>query len=150
MRVLAVAAAVAVTVSGLAGAAASPGSTSRTSDRAVHIVKLVGHARGDVDLGNNRFAATDVVRAHGKVVGYEVGSGRFFPKQEKIVIRGALALKGGTILTRVTQDSLSDDFHFSGPILGGSGKYKGVKGTVRSHSAATNNDITFLTLRYHF
>jgi hypothetical protein len=127
-----------------------PGAASGTADSKVHIRKLVGHAAGDVDIGHNRFAATDTLKSHGRVVGYEVGSGRFFVKQERIVIRGAMALRGGIILARLTQDSLSDNFRFSGPITGGTGKYKGIKGTIRSHSAATTNDITYITLRFHF
>jgi hypothetical protein len=149
MNKTAVAAAAVVAMTSLAGMATLPG-TAAASDSQVHVLHLVAHARGDVDLGNNRFAATDVYKSDGEVVGYGVGSGRVFRKEKKLTIQGALALKGGIIVARTTQHGLSDTFHFSGPIIGGTGKYEGVKGTVKSHSSATTNDVNFTTIRYHF
>jgi hypothetical protein len=125
----------------LPGAAASD-SKAQTMHLRLH--QLTSHRVGKFD-----FAGTDVARRNGNVVGYDAITGHFYVKQNRAVIQVSFALKGGIISARVHTLAAQPN-HYAGPILNGTGKYHGIKGTVTAQSPSENSKKTSVTLHYHF
>ncbi len=146
MKRSAVAAVALVSTAALSGAAVGPGSAS--ADNKTYTKRLIAHSTAEHRVGKYSFVFTDTDRHNGKVIGYDTGSGRFFPKQNKVILDVAAALKGGIILLHISQSGSATSF--TGTITGGRGKYAGVGGTVTGHSPAQNSKKTYVTLRYHF
>ena len=141
----AAAAAVLVATSVLSGAAVMPGAA--TEDRSPHTKRFVLHETASHGLGDRTFAGTDKVRSRhsGQLVGFDTFTGKFYPRTNKVVIDTAFALRGGIIVGRLSIHG--SDPHFDGPILKGTGNYKGIGGTIEGR--LTNSRRTFLTLHYH-
>lgn len=97
-----------------------------------HVRHFTSTTLEETPMGQTSFVGTDVVRANGKVIGYNSLSGRFLAKQNRIVIRVGIALRGGVIMGRVAGDepAQGEDIRFRGPILGGSGFYEGISGRI--------------------
>jgi hypothetical protein len=147
MRRSMVAAAAVVAVCTVSGATALPGAA--TAGSAVHTLKFVGNSTAERFIGKNAFAGTDVDRSGGKVVGYDTISGTFHPKNSKIILDLAFALKGGLVVCRIANTGTGPDtVLLKGRIVNGLGRYSGVEGTITFRQFARNKGL--VTLRYHF
>ena len=115
----------------------------------MHTKRLVVREVESQSLGDRTFTGTDRIRSRwsGKVVGYDSYTGKFYQRQEKVVLDMANALKGGIIVTRVTIDDF-DSNRFDGRILKGTGKYAGIEGTLEGRTS-NDPDKMYVTLRYH-
>jgi hypothetical protein len=94
------AAAALVATSALSGAAAVPGAATEKG-QTMHTKRLVVREVESQSLGDRTFTGTDRIRSRwsGKVVGYDSYTGKFYQRQEKVVLDMANALKGGIIVT---------------------------------------------------
>ena len=144
MKKSVVAAAAMVGVSALTGSAVLPGSAT-TAAPEMRTKRLVLTQSEERNLGRTAFVGSDTVRSEssGEIVGYDAITGKFYPKQEKFVVQLALALKGGIIVGRVS--AKGEVREFDGRILKGSGKYKGIEGTI--HGRFSRQKV-HLTLHY--
>ena len=138
----AVAAAALAAMAALSGAAAAPGVA--TEDRALHTKRLVLNQIAFKQLGPNSLVGADKVRsrATGDVIGYDSLTIRNNPAAETATVDVALALRGGLIVGRVTVGAGN---HFEGRILSGTGKYRGIDGTITGREPTRN---VYVTLRY--
>jgi hypothetical protein len=149
MKRLALAVAGVAATAGLTGGAAIlPGSAAQ--DAATTTRHYVLHQTGTHNTGKFTFAGTDKIRHGDKVVGFDAITGRFYPRQDRVVIRVSFALRGGMILARVHNLAFTPGgpTEFAGRITGGTGKYRGIDGTITAHSPAGNSKKTFVTLAY--
>jgi hypothetical protein len=115
----------------------------------VHTKQFVSRNIDGHSLGANTFAAAAVDRHAGHIIGYDSYTGHFYPKQNRGVIWDSFALKNGTISVVVHFNGSSPTV-FTGRILNGTGKYKGIDGTVTARTAPHNPDKSYITLTYHF
>jgi len=148
-RVAAAAAAMVVGLTALSGAAATSGSAAAGDAKVQHHKKLVLRETASRDLSRRTFAGTDKVKSASsrELVGFDSYTGRFYPHKQKAVLQVAFALKGGIIIARVSATFTSDSPPpISGRILKGTGKYKGIDGTVTGR--LTDSDKVFITLHY--
>ena len=151
MKRSAVAAAALVGASALTGSVVAPGSATTAAPQ-MHTKRMVLHQTESHNVGRTSFIGADVDRSRaGKIVGYDAITGKFYPTSGKVVIDVAFALKGGIIMARVSSHGPGDNgvVRYQGPILKGSGKYKGIDGTITAHSPSENEAKTFVKLRYH-
>jgi hypothetical protein len=109
-------------------AAAATSSAPSDSQRAQHVKRFKLHTSANHGFGPRNYVGTDVLKRHGKFVGYDSYSGYNSPTIGKF--RFALALKGGMIFGRVLQRHAHPADPIAGPILGGSGKFAGIDGTA--------------------
>jgi hypothetical protein len=142
MKKLALAAAAALAATALTSAAADPAA----GDTKVHTKRFVSHLIDDHSTGAHTFASAEAARHAGHIIGYDAVTGHFYPKQERVRVWFSVALKNGTISGVL-------NFHFNdtvypGRILNGTGKYKGIEGTVKARPQ--NDKDTRITLTYHF
>jgi hypothetical protein len=144
MKKLVLTAVAGLVATALTGASAN----SALGDTKVHTKRLVSRDIASHSLGANTFAGAAVDRHAGHVVGYDTFTGHFYPKQDRGVIWDSLALKNGTIT--VVVHFKGNATVFTGRILHGTGKYKGIDGTVTARPAPHNENKTFITLTYHF
>jgi hypothetical protein len=143
---------ISLAASGLAltGAAVAPQLTSTASAGvATQTLKLVAHSSGSHNVAPNGFLGSDVDRSpkSKKVVGYDSISGEFNAKSGTVKIDAAVALGGGIITAHLTGSGQSNKL--SGVITGGSGDFKGIQGTIKTHGP-NNGNITYITFKYHF
>ena len=108
--------------------------------------RLVLKEIAGANLGRFSFAGTDRIRsrATNDVRGFVSYTGVFNPQTQTVRIFAGLALQGGVIFGRVMLTEESD--RFTGRITGGSGKYRGITGTITGRSVGENR--TFLNLHY--
>ena len=145
MKKSVVAAAALVGASALTGSAVLPGSAT-TAAPEMHTKRLVLTQSDEHNVGGGAaFVGSDTVRSESsrEIVGYDAITGKFYPKQEKFVVQIALALKGGIIVGRVS--AKGEVREFDGRILKGTGKYKGIDGTI--HGRFSRQKV-HLTLHY--
>ncbi len=130
----------------VSGAAEGPSSTVTAQTQGTQTKRLVVRELSSRGLSRFTFAGAEKVRsrASGEVVGYDTFTGKFFPRQDKAVVRVALGLRNGIIVGRVVLRG--NDSEFEGRILKGFGKYRGIDGTITGRT--TNGLRTFVTLRY--
>ena len=133
-----------VGVSAVSGAAALPGSA--VADSTTHTKKLVLHETASHRVGKNGAVGTDVARAVSShaIVGYDSYSARVYPKQQRLVFQVALSLKGGIIVSRLSL--MQDETQTTGLILTGTGKYRGIDGTMNVRT--TQQGQVYATLHY--
>jgi hypothetical protein len=105
--------------------AAATGGSSEPA-KAQHVARFQLHTHTNHAFGTHNYVGTDVLKRDGKFVGYDSYSGS--STQTKHTFRFALALKGGMIFGRVVQRAAHPGI--VGPILRGSGKFAGIKGTA--------------------
>jgi hypothetical protein len=143
MKKIAAAAVALTTLAGLSSAAVS--SSTAAPERAMHTKRFVLNEIASHNLGRYAFAGSDRIRSRGsgEVVGYDSYTGVFDPQAETLRVWVGVALKGGVINVRV---NFTEDNRFAGKILGGTGRYKGIDGTVTGRGVSS--DRTFVTLRY--
>jgi hypothetical protein len=144
-------AATAVAVAALAAAAAIPaagnGGTA-AAHRLTHTKRLVSLDIESHGLSAHTFAGAAVDRRAGHIVGYDTFTGHFYPRQGRADIWATYALRDGAI--SVVVHSRSSEPVFGGRILNGTGKYRGIRGTVAARPAPHNPEKTYITLTYHF
>jgi hypothetical protein len=109
-----------------------------------HTLKLTAHETASHNIGRSHFVGADTVRspATGKVRGYDTITGSFNPTTQKVKVDAAVALKGGLITAHLVGSGSSNTL--DGVITGGSGVYKGIKGTIHT----TGNKVTHITFTY--
>ncbi|MFC4785173.1 hypothetical protein ACT8ZV_11890 [Nocardioides sp. MAHUQ-72] len=133
-----------ITVPTLAGAAVlqDPATAGMTTHTKHYVLKETDTHR----IGKNDFAGTDKVKSAGTrdVVGFDSITGHFYPKQNRVIIQAAFALKGGIVLVKA--HLVGDGPQFTGKILGGTGTYAGIKGSVSGREASHGR--TFITFEY--
>ena len=149
-RTTAAGAAVLLGLSTLGGAAALSQASASSAPGDWHVKHFVSKSIRETDTKTG-FVGTEVARSHGKVIGYDSLSGRFFPKRNRVVIRVGVALRGGVIMGRLSADAPAEDedIRFTGPILGGAGFYHGISGRITAVVHANDpEDRAFVTLRW--
>ena len=131
-RTTAAGAAVLLGLSTLGGAASLSQASATSAPGDWHVQRFTSTSLKETQMGQNGFVGTEVVRANGKVIGYNALSGRYLPKRNRILVRVGVALRGGVILGRVAanEPAEGEDIRFRGPILGGSGFYEGISGRI--------------------
>ena len=152
MKRSAVAAAVLVGVSALGAdvlpGAAAPDSTTTSEIRtsAMQTKRWILRETAVEVVGKRSAASTDIIRSRvtGKIVGYDSGVSRYYPRSERVVWQVAFALQGGIIVARLNVD-LAQTQH-NGRILSGTGKYRGIEGTMTSRQDEPGR--TRVTLHY--
>jgi hypothetical protein len=108
-------------------------------------LKFTTHSLVDHRVGKVYFAGTEVVKKHGKVIGYDTLSGKFNPSTNAVTIQVAVALKGGILLVALDPTKTTT---YVGTVVGGAGKFAGATGTINAHSPSENSDITHVTIHY--
>ena len=144
MRKLAVTAAAGLAATALTASQAVPA----VGDVTVHTKRFVSRDIASHSLGEHTFAGAAVDRHAGHVIGYDSFTGHFYPKQDRATVWATFALKNGSIAVVIHVNTGSSTS--SGRILNGTGKYKGIDGTVTARTAPNNGEKTFITLSYHF
>jgi hypothetical protein len=126
-----------LTLIGVGASVASP-TSSKTRTLRFTSVQVASH-----NIPHNRFINTDTDRSQGKYVGSDVFEGTLNTKTFGVSTIDSFALKGGFIFahTRTTGASRA-----SGKVTGGTGKYKGIKGTI---VVSGSQDSPEVTIRYH-
>jgi hypothetical protein len=137
---VAVAAAGALAIGGVGGAAAG---LPTSGSAQVHTLRFTAFQTANHNLGKNRFVSTDVERRKGKVVGYDAVSGSFNSGTGIFTVNGAIAHRRGLLYVSATETEAGV---LTGKITGGTGVYKGAKGTVEGQ-AITNKKIQ-IVVRY--
>ena len=146
--VLAAAALAGATV--LTGASVSSSAAPSTDARAAHVLRWKTHAITDHEVGRNGFVGADVIRSRrtNNIIGYTSISGKFLAAQNAIRAQAAFAVKGGIIVVR-GQAPLSAGV-LTGPVVSGTGKFRGISGTATVRGEPNNNDISYVTLRVNY
>ncbi len=139
--------ALALAAAGLAvtGIAVAPQwGSAAPSPAKTHTLKLDAHPTASHNVGRSHFLGADTDRspATGKVVGYDTITGSFNRATKKVKIDAAIALKGGLITAHLVGGGSSNTL--DGVITGGTGQYKGIKGTIHT----TGDKVTHITFTY--
>lgn len=105
-------------------------------------MRFVSQTMAESGVGRYRFVGTDEVRRNGEVIGYNALTGRYFPSRDRVVIRVGVALRGGVIMGRVAADAPREGEAtvFRGPVLGGSGRYEGIRGRIVARIPADDTE----------
>jgi hypothetical protein len=144
MKKLVLTATVGLAAATLTGATVIPAA----GDADVFTKRFVSHDIASHSLGAQTFAGAAVDRRDGQIIGYDSFTGHFYPDEGRADIWVAYALKNGTIAGVVHANNTGAVF--PGRILNGTGKYKGIRGTIAARPAPQNGEKTFVTLTYHF
>lgn len=144
MAKLALAATALVGAAALTGSTVLSGSATTAAAPTVHTKTFVIHNIRDHPLGGLTNGGAEVLKSNGRIVGFDSYSGKTFTSTAEHVVWAAFALRGGMIMTRLTQQT--NEFH--GPILRGAGKYAGVEGTISVRQRANGSERVWV--RYHF
>lgn len=136
---------------GLAAAAviAVPATYVATADASpkVHTITGTSKSLGGGEVGKNNFAAVDAItNSKGKPIGFDAINGIVNPKTGASKLVGVLSLKGGLIYYTLSQGA---DNVGTGKITGGTGTYKGARGTVSSKVTSTDEGTTIATVKWH-
>jgi hypothetical protein len=129
----------------ITGVAVAPQLGSAAPAKAkTHTLKLNARQTANHNIPPNRFVSADTDRspATGKVLGYDSITGSFNLTTHKVKIDAAVALKKGIITAHLVGSG--DSNTLDGVITGGTGKYKGIKGTIHT----TGNKVTHITFTY--
>lgn len=141
--------AVLATTAGVAGAGALNASGAEEAAD-WRTTRFISQTLAEAEVGANRFVGTDEVRKNGEVIGYNAITGRFVPSQNRVIVRVGVALKGGVIMGRVAGEAREGEaIVFRGPILGGSGRYDGIRGRIVARIPADDTEgRAHVTLRW--
>lgn len=131
-------------VSALPTSAASDHAATESRPDSMH-KKWVLRETDAANVGDS-YIANDVIRsrATGRIVGYDSGTSKGYPRQNRLVWQVAFALDGGVIVARLNVNF--DEVQHRGRILSGTGKYREIEGTMTSRRKA--NGDTLVTLHY--
>jgi hypothetical protein len=146
MKKLALAAVAALATTALTGASAVPAAGVAQ----VQTKRFVAHQIDShpLDARSVNFAAADVDRHAGHVIGYDSMTGYFHPKQHRARFWVSFALKNGAIAGVVTYEPGTTVWR--GRILNGTGQFKGINGTMTARPLGGRPQKTHFTLTYHF
>jgi hypothetical protein len=139
--------AAAVMLTGLAGASTSWNAVGATApDRSQHVKRLVNHSIEFHSLRGNHTIGVDRLRsvATHEIAGYDNFASDFNPRTDRVRFWLAISLKGGLIDSYF--DAHSGVTSFTGRITHGSGRFRGIEGTV--HVRISDSGRTVYTLRY--
>jgi len=133
-----------------AAPAAAPTGAPGSHDRAVHVLRWKLNEIASHNVGRHGFVTADRIRSirTGKIIGFDSVSGKFHPQTARARIDVAASLKGGILVARVHADFDSGDEVFYGPVLKGTGKYLGAKGTIKAKPIG-DGTRTLVTIRWH-
>jgi hypothetical protein len=138
---------IAVATAGALGVAGiGTGVAMATSSTTSHTLKFNSVQISTKQFGFH-FVDADKDMRHGKQIGNDIVDGVFNPQTQTFKINFAGALKGGIIYGRGTGNAATGAF--TGKVTGGTGKYKGVKGTAKGTGYGSQNQNEHLTLVYH-
>ncbi|MFC4785105.1 hypothetical protein ACT8ZV_11545 [Nocardioides sp. MAHUQ-72] len=145
------AAAATIMLTGLTGASTSSGAAGPAApapNRSQHVLRLLSEQIESHRLSDNHPAGVDRLRslATHRIVGYESFSGVFEPKTDRLRFWLAAALKGGLIESYFDLDTTTGSNRFSGRIIHGTGRYRGIQGTIRVRNSESGR--TVYVLRY--
>jgi hypothetical protein len=112
----------------------SASATSQKHSETFMVVQKATH-----QYGANKFGGLDVNKAGGKVIGFDAITGTYVPAQQKLIITAAFSRAGGLIYAKATSTSSGA---ISGKVTGGTGKYKGVSGTLEGQMGDTRSRLT--------
>lgn len=141
--------AAAVMLTGLAGASTSSDAAgSKAAERSQHVTRLLVQDIEAHPLSDHHPAGVDRLRslATHEIVGYESFSGVFNPKTDRLRFWLADALEGGIIVSYFNLNTEKTGNTFTGRITHGTGRYRGIEGTV--HVRNSDSGRTVYTLRY--
>jgi hypothetical protein len=144
MKKLALTAGAVLVATALTGAS----TVSAAGDPKVHTKRFIAHESAGHAPSQYTFVGVEVDRHAGHIIGYNSFSGRFDPKTQDTALWLSFALKGGTIAGVIhfpQPGSLT-----SGQIRNGTGKYKGIDGTITERPVPGHRANTRYTLTYHF
>lgn len=91
-------------------------------------MKVVARQLASKQLGRNRLVETDKILASGKVVGFSANTCAFDFSTSTAKCAIAVALQRGQLRARVTVNA--KDGTSTGVVVGGTGAYRGARGTV--------------------
>jgi hypothetical protein len=149
LKKLAATAAGAVMLTGLAGASTSWDAVGATApDRTQHVKRLVLHSIESHSPRDNRFLGVDRLRslATHKIAGYDNFAGVLNPRNDRLRFWLAISLNGGLIDTYFNTNPTAPPTSFTGRITHGSGRFRGIEGTVDVR--ISDSGRTVYTLRY--
>ncbi len=145
----ATAAAGAVMLTGLAGSSTSWDAVGATApDRSQHVKRLVLHSIESHSPRDNRFLGVDRLRylATHKIAGYDNFAGVQNPRNDRLRFWLSISLNGGLIDSYFNTNPSPTLTNFTGRITHGSGRFRGIEGTV--HVRISDSRRTVYTLRY--
>jgi hypothetical protein len=143
----ATAVAAAVMLTGVAGSSTSSSAIGASApDRSQHVTRLVLHPIESHSPRKDRFLGVDRLRflATHEIAGYDNFAGVFNPRNERLRFWLDISLNGGLIDSFFHVDP--EATRFSGRITHGSGRFRGIEGTVHVRHSASGR--TVYTLRY--
>lgn len=148
MKKFATTAIIAAILAGSTGASAvSDVSGTTAPERTLHVKRLVIHEIASHSPAPNQFLGADRLRslATHKVAGYDNFAGVYNPKTDRLRFWLSISLKGGLIDSVFSVRPSPQDF--TGRITHGSGKYRGVEGTIKVRNTDTGPNVYILRYR---
>ena len=142
ITVVAIAAVAAVT----AGAFLIPAGAS--SNRAIrHTLRFTATAQKSMNFSATSFGQDEVdTNAAGQIIGFDVINGTFNPRTHTARGRVAFSTKGGILYGSL---KFSNGPVTRGKVTGGTGKFRGAKGTIYGRNLNPSGTRTAVTVRYH-
>ena len=131
MKKLATTAVAALALAGISGASVSSGAAgSDARERTHHVKRLVLKEVETHSPAQNQFLGADRYRSKAthEIVGYDSFTGSFDPDTGRVKFWSGISLRGGLIVTFV--NTPAGDPTFTGRIVSGTGRYRGIEGTV--------------------
>jgi hypothetical protein len=119
---------------------------SAMSAAKTHTLKFNSVETAQKNLDKTHFADSDKDVQNGKVVGYDVVNGVYHAKTQSITVDFAASLDGGIVYGTGTGTFKPN--RFTGTVTGGTGKFKGVKGTLTGKAYGKDDNNEHLTLTY--
>jgi hypothetical protein len=136
-------------LTGLAGASTSSDAAGPAAPgRSQHVTRLLVQSIEAHPVSENHPTGADRLRslATKEIVGYESFTGVSNPKSHRLRFWLADALEGGVIISFFDLDTETTGNTFSGRITSGTGRYRGIEGTI--HVRNSDDGRTVYTLRY--
>jgi hypothetical protein len=131
-----------------AGSLATAGAgigVAATASAPTHTLRFTAVQISSKNLSQTKFVNVDKDRSHGKFIGNDVLQGRFNNTTHTAKIGVAAAFRGGFIYGNFISNEQGD--LSQGKVTGGTGKYKGVKGTITGHAITSTKEA--VTITYH-
>lgn len=123
---------------------AGVGTGLATSSAKTHTLTFKGVQLKSTSPSKTTFVQAEKDVSKGKTIGYDVVTGKFDPQTHLVKGSVSVALRGGEIYASFT---IAQDNSLSGKVTGGSGKYKGVSGTITGTQPKKN--VEAVTITYH-
>jgi hypothetical protein len=118
-----------VTGTALMLVAGGAGVTQAQSSR--HVLRFTDITTREVGYGANTYAAAATEKAHGRVIGFSVVSGRVDPKKNTVRLKVAITLKGGILYARFPSQPANKPA-IRGKVTSGTGSFRGATGRIVS------------------